>query len=74
MSDDDTMPEETAQEEEARIGAFDLDHDGKISYLEAARAQLGVIDARLEEAAGEGGIKGKTAEVAHHLLDKLDND
>jgi hypothetical protein len=38
------------------------------------RARLGLVDARLEEIADEGGIKGKLAEGAHHLLDKLDND
>jgi hypothetical protein len=64
----------TPAEEEARIEAFDLDHDGKVSYVEGARAQLGVVDARLEEVAKEGGIMGKAAETAHHLLDKLDND
>jgi hypothetical protein len=65
---------ETDVEKEARVEAFDLDHDGKVSFVEGARAQLGVVDARLEEAAKDGGLKGKTAEVAHHLLDKLDND
>ena len=45
-----------------------------MSFVEGARAQLGVVDARLEELEKKGGIKGKAAEVAHHLLDKLDND
>ena len=66
--------EETPEEEAARIEAFDLDHDGKVSFVEGARAQLGVVDAHLEELEDKGGITGKAAEVAHHLLDKLDND
>ncbi len=45
-----------------------------MSFVEGARAQLGVVDAHLEEVGKEGGLKGKTAEIAHHLLDKLDND
>ena len=56
------------------LEAFDLDHDGKISLVESERARLGIVDARLEEIAEEGGLKGKLAEGAHHLLDKLDND
>ena len=56
------------------LAAFDLDHDGKISIVESERARLGIVDARLEEIAEEGGLKGKLAEGAHHLLDKLDND
>ena len=56
------------------LEAFDLDHDGKISLIESERARLGVVDARLEEIAEEGGLKGKLAEGVHHLLDKLDND
>ena len=53
---------------------FDLDHDGKISPVEAERARWGVVDARLEEIAEEGGVKGHLAEAAHKLVDKLDND
>ncbi len=45
-----------------------------MSFVEGARAQLGVVDARLEELEDKGGITGKAAEIAHHLLDKLDND
>lgn len=56
------------------LEAFDLDHDGKISLVESERARLGIVDARLEEIAEEGGLKGKLAEGAHRLLDKLDND
>lgn len=54
--------------------SYDLNEDGKISPLEGARFELGIADARLEEIAQEGGVKGKIADVAHHLLDKLDND
>ena len=46
--------EETPEEEAARIDAFDLDHDGKVSFVEGARAQLGVVDAHLEELEQEG--------------------
>jgi hypothetical protein len=56
------------------LGAFDLDEDGEISVLEEERARLGVVDARLEEVAREGGVKGKIADVAHKIVDKLDND
>jgi hypothetical protein len=59
---------------ELNLEIFDLDHDGEVSATEDMRARLGLVDARLEEIAGEGGIKGKLAEGAHHLLDKLDND
>ncbi len=59
---------------EAELDAFDLDHDGKISIAEDARARLGLVDARLEEIAHEGGLKGKLADGAHHLLDHFDND
>jgi hypothetical protein len=68
MSDEDQGPDELELE------VYDLDHDGKISAVEAERARLGLVDARLEEIADEGGVKGKLADAAHHLLDKLDND
>ncbi len=60
--------------DENELAAFDLDGDGKISIVEEERARLGVVDARLDEIAHEGGVKGKIAEVAHKVLDKLDND
>ncbi len=53
------------------------DIDGARSRPELAeefRADLGVLDARLEQAAEEGGIKGKIAKAAHEVVDKLDND
>ena len=51
--------------DEDELEAFDLDHDGEISVLEEERARLGVVDARLEAIAEEGGVKGKIADVAH---------
>lgn len=63
-----------ADADAAQLEAFDLDGDGKISVIEAERARLGVVDARLEELAGEHGIKGALAEAAHKIVDKLDND
>jgi hypothetical protein len=59
---------------EAELDAFDLDDDGKISIIEAERARLGVVDARLEELADQDGITGKLAKAAHEILDKFDND
>ena len=53
---------------------FDVDHDGEVGVVDQERARLGVVDARLEEIAEHGGITGKLADVAHHVLDKLDND
>lgn len=75
---DDTPSDDTASDDAAahdlELETFDLDHDGKISITEDARARLGIVDARLEELSHEDGLKGKLAEGAHHLLDKLDND
>ncbi|MCE9621481.1 MAG: hypothetical protein K8R99_03945 [Actinomycetia bacterium] len=59
---------------DVELDAYDLDGDGKISMVESERARLGLVDARLEEIAEEGGIKGKLADAAHHVIDKLDND
>lgn len=61
-------------DEELELEIFDADHDGKIGVIDQARAELGLIDARLEEEAAEGGIKGKIADALHHVVDKLDND
>jgi len=52
----------------------DIDGDGKVSILEAERARLGLVDARLEEIAHHGGVTGHIADAAHKLLDKFDND
>lgn len=71
MSDETIDPAEPDQTE---LDAFDADGDGKIGVIDEERARLGVVDARLEEIAEEGGIKGKLADAAHHILDKLDND
>jgi hypothetical protein len=60
--------------DEIDLETFDLDGDGKISPIEAERARLGLVDARLDEIAHEGGVKGALAEAAHKVLDKLDND
>ena len=59
---------------EAQVDAYDLDDDGKISIVETERARLGIVDARLEEIAEEGGIKGAIADLAHKVVDKFDND
>ena len=76
MSDDDIQqPADPSDEPTAEeLEAFDLDQDGKISLVESERARLGVVDARLEEIAEEGGLKGKLAEGVHKIVDKLDND
>jgi hypothetical protein len=60
--------------DEVELAAYDLDGDGEISLIESERARLGLVDARLEEIAEHGGITGKIADAAHHVLDKLDND
>jgi catechol 2,3-dioxygenase-like lactoylglutathione lyase family enzyme len=60
--------------ENIELETFDLDHDGKISIVESERARWGIVDARLEEIAEEGGVKGAIAEAAHKLVDKIDND
>ena len=73
MSDDVNTPD-PGEPDEVEVEAFDLNDDGKISVVEAERARLGVVDARLEEIAEEGGVKGKLAEAAHKVIDKLDND
>jgi hypothetical protein len=67
-------PEDEPTNDELDLETYDLDGDGKISVIEAERARLGLIDARLEEIAEEGGVKGSIAEAAHKVLDKLDND
>jgi len=74
---DDPQPDpsaEKAADEESFVAAYDLDGDGEVSAVEDARAVLGLADARLEQIADEGGAKGKLAEAAHKLVDKLDND
>jgi hypothetical protein len=46
--------------DEVELAAYDLDDDGKISMIESERARLGLVDARLEEIAEEGGVKAPT--------------
>jgi hypothetical protein len=72
--DDSITEDETAEEKANRLEAYDLDEDGHVGVVDDVRARLGVIDARLEEVAEEGGVKGKIADAAHHLVDRLDND
>lgn len=76
MSNDerDEQPDAADAGEDAAIDPYDLDEDGKVSMIEAERGRLGIVDARMEELAEEAGIKGKLAEAAHKVLDKLDND
>ncbi len=69
-----TVPPVEDPAEEVELEAYDLDGDGKISIIESERARLGLVDARLEEIAEEGGLKGKLADAAHNVIDKLDND
>jgi hypothetical protein len=59
---------------EATLDAYDLDEDGKVSLVEGARSQLGIVDARLEEIGEHPGFVGRIAEAAHHVVDRLDND
>ena len=66
--------EQVENDEAVRLDAYDLDDDGKISLVEDARANLGVVDAQLEALADEPGLKGRLANAAHKLTDKLDND
>ena len=74
-SDTSTEPsDENETQDELDLETYDLDGDGKISAIEAERARLGLVDARLEEIAQDGGVKGAIAEAAHKVLDKLDND
>jgi hypothetical protein len=72
--DDDTGAVDDTVADAAAIEAYDLDGDGEISAVEGLRAQIGIVDAELEEKAAEGGITGAIAEVAHKVLDHLDND
>lgn len=64
----------TPEEQEILLDAYDLDGDGKVSIVEDARATLGIVDAKLEELAEEGGVRGKLADAARKVVDKIDND
>jgi hypothetical protein len=67
-TDDELTPDELELE------TYDLDGDGEIGVVDHERARLGLLDARLEEIAEEGGLKGSLAEAAHRVVDKFDND
>ncbi len=56
------------------LEAYDLDGDGEVSPIEEVRGDLGIVDARLEQIAEEGGVKGAIADAVHKVVDKLDND
>ena len=63
MTDENEISTEPTDEDptpdELDLETYDLDGDGKISVIEEAeRARLGLVDARLEEIAEEGGVKG----------------
>lgn len=66
----DEAPEAPPEE----VEALDLDDDGKVSLVEMGRARIGIVDAKMEELAEQGGITGKLAGAAHKVLDALDND
>lgn len=66
--------DESPEEKAARLAAYDLDGDGEVSIGEDARARLGMVDAQLQQTAEEGGVRGKIADAAHQIVDKLDND
>ena len=61
-------------DDELELETYDIDGDGEIGVIDHERARLGLVDARMEEIAEEGGIKGALAEVAHKILDVFDND
>ena len=67
-------PTDDLTPEELELETFDVDHDGKIGVIDHERARLGLIDARLEQIAEEGGVAGAVAGAAHHIVDRLDND
>ena len=73
-TDSDITAGTAESDEELDLVSFDLNDDGKISPIEGVRQEIGLVDARLEEVAKEGGVKGKLADAAHHILDTLDND
>ncbi|MEL6892323.1 MAG: hypothetical protein AAFP84_12050 [Actinomycetota bacterium] len=71
---DDAEVDPETDGDDAAVAAYDLDGDGEVSPIEEARAALGVVDARLEQVADDGGVKGTIAGAAHRIVDKLDND
>ena len=73
-SEPSTGPTDDLTPEELELETFDVDGDGKIGVIDAERARLGLIDARLEQIAEEGGLAGTLAGAAHNIVDRLDND
>jgi hypothetical protein len=63
-----------SEDESLEPDPYDLDEDGTVSLVEAERGRLGMVDARLEQLADEPGLKGRLADAAHKVVDKLDND
>ncbi len=74
MNHDSNTDEPIDAAEDDRLELYDLNGDGQVGLVEDARATLGIVDAHLEQVAEEGGVKGKIADVAHLVVDKLDND
>jgi hypothetical protein len=74
QSGESELNDESSEEKAIILAAYDLDGDGEVGVVEGLRAELGIVDARLEEIADEGGITGKIANAAHHVVDRLDND
>lgn len=73
-SDTTAGPADDLTPEELELETFDVDGDGKIGVIDAERARLGLIDARLEQIADDGGLAGSLAGAAHSIVDRLDND
>lgn len=73
MSNDETTP----NDDDLQVETYDVDNDGKVGLIDGYRATLGLVDAELEMAAEEAdhkGVKGRLADAAHKIVDKLDND
>ena len=73
-SETSSRPTDDLTPEELELETFDVDGDGRIGVIDAERARLGLIDARLEQIAEEGGLAGSLAGAAHNIVDRLDND
>jgi hypothetical protein len=67
-------PTDEPTPDELELETFDVDGDGKIGVIDTERNRLGLLDARLEQIAEEGGVIGSLAGAAHNLVDRLDND
>jgi hypothetical protein len=73
-SDISAGPTDEPTPDELELETFDVDGDGKIGVIDTERNRLGLLDARLEQIAEEGGVIGSLAGAAHNLVDRLDND